>query len=735
MHNYMTTNAVGCFPTGGIFKIDDRRVTLAAVYAGEGDGALVDLRDMRTGTPVMARNPETNETFHPTVGFLRDAYRSGRLRPEGEPENASDRQGRFALLDPDACEDRDRRSPWRQRLAERANGAGIANTDRANHEFLEAEFGREKGDLAFPKPSASALRRWRTKLRKAGGKRYALVSQAGRPRGRSQLHPKVNALVHEAALFYWTRPGAQKIDAHSWLEDQIRQLGENLEGDPYVLPSKQTMYKRIDSLRCYDTVKAKRGQKEADRLYKGSGEAITVNDLLDVVLMDATTLEQIIVFDEDWMLPACKVRIVALMCAKSHAITGFHVYAGPNRGETSIEAVLASMTPPDVSPEGLEEMPVLAWIFGRPRSLLPDNEKALIAPSTIDSFNELGIDILMPPIEMPTAKAALERFFRFLKQALAQLPGTIIDPKRAQELGYDPVGPALTLPQIRKVVASVVEQHNISPSRGLGGISPARFWHNLQHRRATPIFEDIEHARRVLGRTAEVLLTRDGIELNGIRYRDAAIVSALLDNLGSVQKARGRRKDDSITAVVKARLNPGNIDCLQVYDPIAECWHTLPSTQPLYTDRLSEWEHEQFRRQAKLRNEPFSSEAHRLRSKKRTMNMVVEMAPKVKFQQRSDMAALWQSEKVEQLAGRKFKLPPSIEGISTVQQESVERGRVDKGVRITARKTTDKRDLPPVVESGVASEHAYDRVVWDGIASPMPRDLPDEYGSEGEARV
>jgi hypothetical protein len=423
------------------------------------------------------------------------------------------------------------------------------------------------------------------------------------------------------------------------------------------------------------------------------------------------------------------------MCAKSHAIPGFHVYAGPNRGETSIEAVLSSMTPPDVSDKALEEMPVLGWIFGRPRSLLPDNEKALVAPSTIDSFNELGIDILMPPIEMPTAKAALERFFRFLKQALAQIPGTIVDPKRAQEMGYDPVGPALTLPQLRRVVASVVEQHNISPSRGLGGLSPAHCWQNLQHRRATPVFEDIEHARRVLGRTVEALLTRDGIEINGIRYRDAATVSALLDNLSSVQKARGRRKDGSITLTVKARLNPGNIDSIQVHDPIAECWRTLPSTQPIYTDRLSEWEHEQFRRQAKRRNEAFSSQEHRLRSKKRTMDLIAEMAPQVAFQQRSDMAALWQSEKVERLAGRRFRLPAALEGACLAQQESVECGRADKGVRIKAKSTAEGRERPPVLETARTSSLEGATIAWDGISMPVKRDLPDEYGAEKEARA
>ena len=266
-------------------------------------------------------------------------------------------------------------------------------------------------------------------------------------------------------------------------------------------------------------------------------------------------------------------------------------------------------------------------------------------------------------------------------------------------------------------------------------LSPARVWANHQHRRATPMFEDIERARRVLGRSVEVLLTRDGIELNGIRYRDAAIITALLDNLGSVQKPRGRRKDNSITMLVKARINPGNIDTIQVYDPVAEAWRTLPSTQPAYTDRLSEREHKEFRRQAKRRNEPFSSQAHRLRSKKRTMNLIAELAPQVAFQQRRDMAALWQSQQVEKLAGRPFRMPADLQAASLAPQATFECGRADKGVRIKAKSAPKAWSPSHVDEHGGESSPDYSDINWDGIAMPVPSDLPLEGGVYGEDRA
>lgn len=713
-------------PLGTSFKIDDRTIRLAKIYPGEGDDTPVELLDARLLTPVMARNPDTNDTRQPTLGFLREAYKQGRLRPLHEPENASERQGRFALLDPDQCADRDPKSVWKERLVQRAEAAGIRLTDKDCKQFLDYEYGRQPEDFDYPKPSPSALRRWTSKFRKHKRKRSALVSNAGRPKGTSQLAPEVNALVHENVLFYWSCPNLQKLAAYARLDAQVLKLPTKADGSRHRVPSKTAFYKRIDALRCFDTVKTKFGIKEAERLYKGSGEAITATDILDVSLMDGTTLEQVIVFDKNWQLPASKVRIVALMCALSHAIIGFHVYAGPNRTETSIEAILSCMTPPNVSAEGLKAMPTLAWIFGKPRSILPDNEKALINPSTIDSLNELGIDVLMPPVEMPTAKAALERFFRFLKENLALLPGTILDPKRAKELGYDLSGACLTLAQLRKAVESVIEQHNISPSKGLGGLSPAHVWMNLQSQRATPVFENIEYARRVLGRKVEALLTRDGIEINGIRYRDAKIVSELLNNMSHLQKARSQRKDGSITMIVTVKISPGNLSSVQVLDETTGAWLVVPSTQPDYTSGLSEWEHKEFRRQAKRRNEQFSSQAQRLASKRRTMALIEEMAPHVAFQQRRDMATLYVSEQVKQLSGDKFSLPSNLKDLSLAHQATVESSRNDKGVRVKATSTRKKSERPPLYEdySGIAIDEA--KIVWDGIAIPLEEDFPSD---------
>ena len=329
---------------GSRYRIDRRNVRLDRIH----DNGVVELTDTDTLGTLMVRIKGIDGLSPPTLDYLKEAFKDGRLTPLDVPETPAGRHGRHALLDPDACVDADPKSAWRHGLARRALDAEVLRTDAACRDFLNDDYGKVPGDLKFPKPSPSALRRWMTKLKKDACM-SVLVSNAGRRKGQSQLDPAVDRLVHEAALWYWTRRNGRIADAYALLNDWIKKANADAPKKPgwlpLVLPHLETLRKRIARLRCYDTVKAKLGERAAKKMLQGSGEPMIVDTLLQVVLMDATMLEQVIVFDANWALPATKIRIVALMDAKSHAIVGWHIYAGPNRTETSLEAILNAMAP------------------------------------------------------------------------------------------------------------------------------------------------------------------------------------------------------------------------------------------------------------------------------------------------------------------------------------------------------------------------------------------------------
>lgn len=634
--------------TGQRFWHVKTRIVLERV---EADGGL-DLRNTATGALVVVRNPD-GSTARPTVEWLRTEYAAGRLRSiVPSAETASERQARFLAMDASTASVRDAKVAWRHSLAWRACTDDVVCTDDACAEWLSNNHGRQPGDLAFPRPSGSSLRRWMRSLRKGGMRIGALVSQAGRPRNHSQLPPEVDAATNEAALYFYSAgPGFSQAAADAYLDELVARLNREQPGRDFRKPSRQTLRLRIEKLECFETWEAKHGREAAERKYRGAGEPLLVDHVLEICMMDATELEQIVVFDEARTIPCLKMRIVVVMDCLTHAVMGWHVYAGPNRSETSAQAVLSCLEPDKFPPRMLEMHPTLRLAFGRPAALLPDNEKALIGPQTLPGYNAAGIVIIPAPVGMPTAKAALERFFRTLKGILAALPGTLVDPRRASELGFEIVeGMAeMTMNELRMHVAQAAAVHNVSQSRGLpGGMSPIEMLATRSGTRATDPFEDPAFLRANLCTHFEAYLTRNGVEKDGIRYRHAATIDRLYDDnagrMGGARKANGFH--------VRARRADGNIDRIEILDEHSERWIPLPSTQPGYTAGLSFWEHQQYAAAAKRRRQAFGSESARMKSMQETRRLHDEMLPKATFRARARMGALLASPHLRELAGK-----------------------------------------------------------------------------------
>ena len=249
-------------------------------------------------------------------------------------------------------------------------------------------------------------------------------------------------------------------------------------------------------------------------------------------------------------------------------------------------------------------------------------------------------------------------------------------------------------------------------------------------KRATPAFEDVDYVRRLLGRTHRALLTRDGIEFDGIRYRDVRLVQDLLDNMSHTADRRAQRKDGSATVEVKIRRQDGNLDTIDVYDTILNDYVTLPSTQPEYTDRLSAWEHDYFRDQAKARREEFKTKEGRLTSKAITLKMIDEMAPQVPFQQRRDMAALYQSHQIDRLS-RGMHSGNMPADIVIAPQRTGEALREDDGLpsamngkRETTFKASHRAPIRPEGYGGITIDEAAASVDWDniGVSDAEPAD-------------
>lgn len=305
------------------------------------------------------------------------------------------------------------------------------------------------------------------------------------------------------------------------------------------------------------------------------------------------------------------------------------------------------------------------YAYGPCATYIPDNALSLLGPAIAPSLTECGIEITMPPVAMPTAKARIERFFGTLKSMLKQQPLAVVDMRRAEEHGYEVGEYAILMTQLQDLVDQCVRIHNNSNTTEFDKRTPNQQLEQDAKQNARSLFHDVERLEHHLGVTDQAIFDRNGVMKFGLRWRDKEKARSLLRNLKqALPTSRIRkRKDGSIAAVVKIWYNPGDLSSIKVWDDYSQEWVRLVSTEIEYTHRLSLGAHQLFEKRRKQRNETLQCEDDRLASIARTHREMDEMVPDLTFQQRRRFANLYQSKEVQRVSRRSFAVPqtPSLD--------------------------------------------------------------------------
>lgn len=293
--------------------------------------------------------------------------------------------------------------------------------------------------------------------------------------------------------------------------------------------------------------------------------------------------------------------------------------------------------------------------YGPCKTYIPDNAKSLFGPALAPALTELGFEIALPPVAMPTGKAAIERFFGTLKGMLRQTPLPVVDMIRAEELEYNVGDFAITMSQLRDLINQSIVIHNDAPGPGPGHRTPNQQLEQHFANNPTLKYTDLNRVERAIGTTDQAILDRNGVIYDGLRYRDKVKVNKMLLNMKHLGPHRvTKRKDNTIGIAVKIRRNPGNLSFFQVFDDVAKEWVMLTSTELEYTYLLSAGEHKLFVKRAKERSEFIKNREARLASVAATRAEMDTLVPGLKFQQRRKYAALCESKEVQRHSGRPY---------------------------------------------------------------------------------
>lgn len=425
------------------------------------------------------------------------------------------------------------------------------------------------------------------------------VSQRGNCGGRS-LHPAARRFMKHAVGQYWSNAKLSITDCFATFINLVEKENNNLAktGEELIEYSKNstTFYRYIHAAKNYESVDIRDKKIVADTTFRGSQSTRRAEAPLDTVLVDHTVLDVHVVDESSKHVLGRPILSIAV-CSYSLCIVEYVIsFQPPSRNK--LLALVKSIVcdkyhyrdlVPGI-PRDIEE-------YGLPNTIVLDRALENLSSGAKELCKGLGINIEWAPPRNGAYKVDVERAFGILNQAIFHhLPGSVAhSPTKMRELQLNPAKCAnLTMAALEKILITAIVDYQHSPHRPLYEVPAEKFQAGLRHspRRLPSNIRLLDDLLQLRG-TAR--LWRKGIEFRGLRYRNPAATTELLDASLGRQLSRGRsnprNKNNSIT--VDILYNPDDCSEISIIGNVdgRPSSYKFPSTFGNYTRNLSFSEH------------------------------------------------------------------------------------------------------------------------------------------------
>lgn len=407
-----------------------------------------------------------------------------------------------------------------------------------------------------------------------------------RPRPKSPASKNPSPLWHRATLtlkasmveMYWSSGKVRHCDAIAWFYDEFREEARRLEAKgekSLTRPSKSTLRNWINEAGTRENWARRHGKKKADARFRGRGTSIQATRVLEYVMIDHTLIDvwaKVVDSSGATILVARPVLTLAID-VYSRAILAAVLSFDPPSLNSVMLCIQQIVCPKDwlITQYGHHKGATDVW--GRPRNVIVDNGMEFVSPSFQSTLEAAGIDVIWAPVKRPEYKSPCERMFKTLNDLVwHRLPGAITATARERaELGLEIDPPAeaeFTIEELSdRLWRAIVTVYHMEEHDGIG-MAPARAWTLGIEKKGRHTVNDVRTLFKHFGRVHAGKLTRDGVEVDCMRFTDPARVTGLLDRLLPKARARDQRKGKLASGKVTlpVTVHPWTCEYIHVWD-------------------------------------------------------------------------------------------------------------------------------------------------------------------------
>ena len=360
--------------------------------------------------------------------------------------------------------------------------------------------------------------RWLAQYREAPQTSSLLPHARGTPVGARRMGEQIESIIDEVIRdVYLTKVRAKKEEV--FRQVQLRCAAEGLEP-----PSRKPILARLKALDLRKVAKARLQPGEEAALYSPVPGTYRIDRALDVVQIDHTRVDAIVV-DEAYRLPIGRPWLTLAIDVATRVVVGFYL---------SLEAPSSTSVALCLTQAVLPKEPWLnhrslqcAWpVWGLPRAVHADNGPDFRSAALRRGCIEHGIALILRPIATPHYGGHIERLIGTLMGRVHLLPGTTgSDPKDKGDYPAESES-RLTMAELEKWLAiEICEQYHRRIHRGLHR-SPLAAWKDAAGKSGGAIGALPDRPEQF---TISFLpfeqrsLRRDGLHLFNIRYWDSSL--------------------------------------------------------------------------------------------------------------------------------------------------------------------------------------------------------------------
>jgi putative transposase len=426
----------------------------------------------------------------------------------------------------------------------------------------------------------STIYRWIKAYESSGNDIRALVpayeSRGGK--GESRIHSVLDDIIDAVIREKYLVPERTTVKDVQY-EIHVRVAEENLvraEGKKLAVPSRRTIYRRVEAFGVSERFSARNGKAAAAREMSQYAQSDRPLHLFERVEFDNTRADFIVVDDED-DLPLGRLNLTTGLCVASGYPGGYYMGFEPPSIYSLMECFFHLICPKgDVQAKYGTEHPWLAC--GVPFGVAVDNGKDFVSNAFQDACAVLGTHYMRMPVKTPWYKGSVERFFKTLDTGLFHIVAGSTFSNPTARGDYKSMEEAcIYLSQVDKLLhIFLLDVYAEEFHKGLNGV-PARLWENGAGATFSPrLPQSVSELRILLGRSEMRIIQHYGVELENLRY-----------NHPDLARLRALMKGEA----VKVRYHPGDLSRVDVLDPFENVYISAPALAVEYTKGLSLWKH------------------------------------------------------------------------------------------------------------------------------------------------